>query len=315
MPAACVAVEWIACVADVSTHQARHTKHAAHHAEGQTHTSGERLPGGRNRKHQANHGPEPGCLSSSPPCLLPATRHGSEPCLSHRRPLEDARGVVDEDDLRGAQSPNPVPKVVLSRSVIAKSQMPIFSASQTRNDVTAAPVYPFVSVGCRSRGGDGGECGAVPGCTRRSPDGRSSFHGLWPVEPAGITSSARQRQSWACPTALAGASEGQLLQSRALPRSSRAAAQQQHGTGTRPIVVTSDPSRPSNPPSFQVPIRLAPSLLPPVLSLLHPNHAPPAASHRIVFLSELPELPSSICWKPTACTPSRLQAIESESLS
>ena len=151
------------------------------------------------------------------------------------------------------------------------------------------------------------------------------------VEPAGITSSAHQRQSWAirgplalCPTALAGPVKGSSSspvrcsgcrpQQRACsspitpPARSRAAAQQQAPIRNRPIAVTSDQSRPS--------ILSGPYQAPFHLFFFQSFHlsipATPPPPHRITFLSELP---CSICWKPAACTPSRLQPIESESFS
>ncbi len=150
----------------------------------------------------------------------------------------------------------------------------------------------------------------VPGCV---PDSRSSSGcgALWhheqrpPAPVMGLPNSAGR------------ASEGQLLQSRAFSKEPPACPQQSGRPATarnrnRPIVVTSDQSRPSNPPSFQVPIRLRPSLLPPVLSLFHPSHGPrriasPLCPVRIALFDLLETR--------RICTPSRLQAIESESFS
>ncbi len=116
------------------------------------------------------------------------------------------------------------------------------------------------------------------------------------VEPAGITSSARQRQSWAirgplalCPTALAGPVKGSSsspVRCSGCVLSKEPPCPQQSGRPAtapirnRPIVVTSDQSRPSilSGPSLSGSL---PSLLLPVLSPFHPSHAPSAASHHL----------------------------------
>ena len=168
----------------------------------------------------------------------------------------------------------------------------------------------------------------VPGCSSEGPDSPRSSSGCgarWHHEqrpPAPVMGHSRTTRP--CPTALAGPVKGSSSspvrcsgcrpQQRAcsspitpLARS-RAAAQQQAPIRNRPIAVTSDQSRPS--------ILSGPYQAPFHLFFFQSFHlsipATPPPPHRITFLSELP---CSICWKPAACTPSRLQPIESESFS